>query len=44
MMPGMDGIALLRAALEIDPHLVCIIMTGQATVSTARGSDEGRRH
>ena len=30
MMPEMDGIALLREALDIDPHLVGIIMTGQA--------------
>lgn len=35
MMPGMDGIALLKAALEIDPHLVGIIMTGQGTIETA---------
>jgi PAS domain S-box-containing protein len=35
MMPGMDGIALLGAALEIDPHLICIIMTGQGTIQTA---------
>jgi DNA-binding NtrC family response regulator len=35
MMPGMDGIQLLRAALEIDPHLVGIITTGQGTISTA---------
>jgi PAS domain S-box-containing protein len=35
MMPGMDGVALLRAALEIDQHLVCIIMTGQGTIQTA---------
>lgn len=35
MMPEMDGITLLRAALEIDPHLVGIIMTGQGTVQTA---------
>jgi PAS domain S-box-containing protein len=35
MMPEMDGIALLRAALEIDPHLVGIVMTGQGTVQTA---------
>src|SRR5580692_7640801 len=27
-MPGMDGIAFLRAAREIDPDLVGIIMTG----------------
>ena len=37
MMPGMDGIALLRAALEIDPNLVGIIMTG-----TGDGPDSGR--
>ncbi|MGE3807995.1 MAG: PAS domain S-box protein, partial [Gemmataceae bacterium] len=35
MMPEMDGVALLRAGLEIDPHLAGIIMTGQATVQTA---------
>lgn len=35
MMPEMDGIALLRAALEIDPHLVGIIITGQGTIHTA---------
>lgn len=35
MMPEMDGIALLEAALGIDPHLVGIVMTGQATVQTA---------
>ena len=35
MMPEMDGIALLKAGLEIDPNLVCIIMTGQGTVQTA---------
>src|SRR3954452_12870814 len=35
MMPGMDGIQLLRAALEIDPDLVGVIMTGQGSVPTA---------
>lgn len=35
MMPKMNGIELLRRALEIDPQLVGIIMTGQATVQTA---------
>ncbi|MCS6850659.1 MAG: sigma-54 dependent transcriptional regulator [Gemmataceae bacterium] len=35
MMPGMDGIQLLRKALELDPNLVGIIMTGQGTISTA---------
>jgi PAS domain S-box-containing protein len=35
MMPEMDGIALLHAGLEIDPNLVCIIMTGHGTVQTA---------
>jgi PAS domain S-box-containing protein len=35
MMPDMDGIALVRAGLEIDPQLVGIIMTGQGTVQTA---------
>jgi two-component system, cell cycle sensor histidine kinase and response regulator CckA len=35
MMPEMDGIALLKAALVIDPHLVGIIVTGQGTIQTA---------
>jgi DNA-binding NtrC family response regulator len=35
MMPGMDGIELLKRALEIDPDLVGVIMTGQGTVPTA---------
>lgn len=35
MMPEIDGIALVTAALEIDPHLVPIIMTGQRTNKTA---------
>src|SRR6266542_3441135 len=34
-MPGMGGIELLQEALAIDPQLVGIIMTGQATVQTA---------
>ena len=35
MMPEMDGIAVLRAALETDPHLVGIVMTGHGTIDTA---------
>jgi DNA-binding NtrC family response regulator len=35
MMPVMDGIALLRAARDIDATLASIIMTGQGTVDTA---------
>jgi signal transduction histidine kinase len=35
MMPGMDGLALLAAALEIDPDLVGIMMTGQGSVTSA---------
>jgi DNA-binding NtrC family response regulator len=35
MMPEMDGIDLLKAGFEVDPHLVGIIMTGQGTVQTA---------
>jgi signal transduction histidine kinase len=34
-MPGMDGIALMRAALARDPSLTCVIMTGQGSVATA---------
>src|SRR6184192_498870 len=35
MMPGMDGISLVKSALEIDPHLIALIMTGQGTIQTA---------
>src|SRR5258706_1575913 len=35
MMPGIDGIALLRAALVVDTMLVGIIMTGEGTIGTA---------
>ena len=34
-MPEMDGITLLRAALQSHPDLVGILMTGSATVATA---------
>jgi signal transduction histidine kinase len=35
MMPEMDGIALLRSALEIDRDLAGIVMTGHGTIDTA---------
>jgi len=35
MMPEIDGLTLLKAALEIDPNLVVVLMTGQGTVQTA---------
>jgi PAS domain S-box-containing protein len=35
MMPEMDGITLLQAALDIDPYLMGVIMTGQGTIQTA---------
>lgn len=35
MMPGMNGIDLLRAAQAIDPMLVGVIMTGEGTIGTA---------
>jgi signal transduction histidine kinase len=35
MMPGMNGIALLRQALAIDPHLAGIVMTGHGSIPTA---------
>ncbi|MGC3991415.1 MAG: response regulator [Chthoniobacteraceae bacterium] len=34
-MDDMDGIALLRAAREVDPHLVGLMMTGHGTIGTA---------
>ncbi len=35
MMPGMNGIELIRNAIEIDPNLIGIIMTGHGTVQSA---------
>ncbi|QEL16727.1 sigma-54-dependent transcriptional regulator [Limnoglobus roseus] len=35
MMPGSDGIQLLKQALQIDPNLVGVIMTGQGSIQTA---------
>lgn len=35
MMPELGGLAVLQAALEIDPHLIGIMMTGHGTVQTA---------
>jgi len=35
MMPGIDGIGLVRGAIEIDPNVICIMMTGQGTIQTA---------
>src|SRR5689334_4788027 len=35
MMPGMDGLELLAAALALDPDVVGIMMTGQGTVTSA---------
>lgn len=35
MMPGMDGIQVLRKALENDTNLIGIIMTGQGTIPSA---------
>jgi signal transduction histidine kinase len=34
-MPQMDGIALMKQALHLDPDLVPVLMTGQGTVATA---------
>jgi PAS domain S-box-containing protein len=35
MMPGIDGLDLLREGLQVDPNLICIMMTGQGTIQTA---------
>src|SRR6267154_3028452 len=35
VMPEMDGISLLQAALQVEPELAGIIMTGQGTIDTA---------
>ncbi|MES2105707.1 MAG: response regulator [Pseudomonadota bacterium] len=35
MMPGIDGIAMVQAARNIDADLACIIMTGEGTIDSA---------
>jgi signal transduction histidine kinase len=35
MMPGLDGIALLRAALAVDADLSVVMMTGHGTIDSA---------
>ena len=35
MMPGTDGVELLRQSLQVDAQLVGIIMTGQGSIQTA---------
>lgn len=35
MMPELDGISLLKAAQEIDPRIVGVVMTGHGTIDTA---------
>lgn len=34
-MPGMDGIAFLKAAKELDPLMIGIVMTGHGSIDTA---------
>jgi len=35
VMPEIGGIELIKAARGIDPHLICIIITGRATIQSA---------
>ncbi|MFZ3002150.1 MAG: response regulator [Undibacterium umbellatum] len=35
MMPGLDGIAMVEAARNIDPDLACIVMTGEGSIASA---------
>jgi len=35
MMPGMSGLEVLEQARQLDPNLICIIITGYATVELA---------
>ncbi len=42
MMPGVSGVTLIKAVHEVDPEIVCIIITGYATVELAvRSIKEG---
>ena len=34
-MPGMDGVTFVKKAREIDPELLCVVMTAYGTVETA---------
>lgn len=34
-MPQMDGVTLMTKALQIDPHLACVLMTGMGTIDSA---------
>ena len=34
-MPGMDGLDVAQAARTVNPHLVCVTMTGYSTMDTA---------
>lgn len=43
-LPEMNGIELLRAALQIDPLLIGIIMTGDGTISTAVAAMQSGAH
>ncbi|MBM3290878.1 MAG: sigma-54-dependent Fis family transcriptional regulator, partial [Candidatus Hydrogenedentes bacterium] len=38
MMPDMDGIELIRRARKVRPSLIPIVMTGFATIETARAA------
>jgi len=40
-MPGMDGIGLVKTALQHDPDLACIIMTGEGSIATAVRAMQG---
>jgi len=35
MMPGMNGLELMKILLEKDPNIFCLIMTGYPTVDSA---------
>ncbi len=35
MMPEMDGMTLMKRAKEIDPLIICMMVTGHATIQTA---------
>lgn len=41
MMPGMDGLAVVKVAREVSPHTASIIITGEASVERARSATQG---
>jgi hypothetical protein len=42
-MPKVGGLAVLRRALELDPDIAVVVITGHGTIEVGGGGDAGRR-